>query len=162
LDSFAYRSPLATRVRTFEVDHPTTQAWKRQQLAAAGIPRPDTVTFVPADLATDLLPDRLAEAGFDLSRPTLVTWLGVGMYLPGTAIDRTLAAIGGLAAGTELICDYMLPAGLRDAAADNYVELVAPVAAQHGEPWLTFLAPTEMSTMLTRHGFTSIRHIHQD
>src|SRR6266487_4000172 len=29
LDSFAYRSPLAARVRTFEVDHPATQSWKR-------------------------------------------------------------------------------------------------------------------------------------
>jgi len=55
----------------------------------------------------------------------------------------------------------MLPAGLRDTTADNCVELVAPIAAQHGEPWLTFLTPTDMSTLLTRHGFTSIRHIHQ-
>ena len=36
LDSFAYRSPLAPRVRIFEVDHPATQEWKRRQLAYAG------------------------------------------------------------------------------------------------------------------------------
>jgi methyltransferase (TIGR00027 family) len=41
LDSFAYRSPLAGRVRVFEVDHPATQQWKRSRLAAARIPVPD-------------------------------------------------------------------------------------------------------------------------
>jgi O-methyltransferase involved in polyketide biosynthesis len=34
LDSFAYRSPLAGRLRVFEVDHPATQRWKRDLLAA--------------------------------------------------------------------------------------------------------------------------------
>ena len=32
LDTFAYRSPLRSRLRIFEVDHPATQAWKRQRL----------------------------------------------------------------------------------------------------------------------------------
>lgn len=35
LDSFAYRSPLAGRVRVFEVDHPVTQEWKRQVAAGS-------------------------------------------------------------------------------------------------------------------------------
>src|SRR5208283_4755726 len=32
LDTYAYRSPLRDRLRIFEVDHPATQAWKRQCL----------------------------------------------------------------------------------------------------------------------------------
>ena len=51
LDSFAYRSPLARRVGVFEVDHPATQERKRQLLAAAGIPVPPDVTFVPPSCA---------------------------------------------------------------------------------------------------------------
>jgi methyltransferase (TIGR00027 family) len=35
LDSFAYRSALAARVRVFEVDHPATQAWKRWAVSRA-------------------------------------------------------------------------------------------------------------------------------
>ena len=34
LDTFAYRNPHAD-LRVFEVDHPATQAWKRQRLAEA-------------------------------------------------------------------------------------------------------------------------------
>ena len=67
----------------------------------------------------------------------------------GEAIDAVLALSGGFAPGTELIVDYMLPAGQRDETGDSYVEQVAPVAASRGEPWLTFLAPAEMAAMLT-------------
>jgi O-methyltransferase involved in polyketide biosynthesis len=48
LDSFAYRSALADRVVTFEVDHPASQEAKRQRLSAAHIATPHRVTFVPS------------------------------------------------------------------------------------------------------------------
>ena len=81
LDGFAYRSPLATRIRVFEVDHPATQRWKRDLLAAARITPPDGLAFVGVDLETEPLADRLAAGGFDPSAPALVSWLGVSMYL---------------------------------------------------------------------------------
>ena len=139
LDSFAYRTELAATV--FEVDHPGTQQWKRDRLATAGIPVPDSVSFVPVDFERDSLAARLDEAGFDPSRPALVSWLGVTMYLTQGAISRTLAEMSGFAPGTQLITDYMLPAGLRDETGNTYVNLVAPAAAERGEPWLTLLRP---------------------
>ena len=36
LDTYAWRGGMRERVRIFEVDHPATQAWKRQRLAEAG------------------------------------------------------------------------------------------------------------------------------
>jgi methyltransferase (TIGR00027 family) len=163
LDSFAYRTGLAARrlVRVFEVDHPATQQWKRQQLAAAGIPVPDGLSFAAMDFERDSLAARLGRAGFDPSRPALVSWLGVTMYLTQAAISRTLAEIGGFAPGTQLITDYMLPAALRDETGRDYVDLVAPATAEWGEPWLTFLAPDEMSALLKRHGFGAIDHVRQ-
>jgi methyltransferase (TIGR00027 family) len=161
LDSFAYRSALATRVRVFEVDHPATQDWKRAQLAAARIPVPDSTAFVPADFEHDSLARQLRAAGFDPDRPALVSWLGVTMYLTWPAISQTLAEISGFAAGSELITDYMLPPGLRDAAGDSYADQVMPVAAQRGEPWLTCLAPDEMSGLLAAHGFGRIEQVSQ-
>lgn len=161
LDSFAYRSDLAGQVRVFEADHPATQDWKRGLLSAARIPVPDGVTFVPVDFEADSLADRLRQSGFDLSRPALVSWLGVTMYLTRAAISQTLGVIGGLAPGTELIADYMLPPGMRDADGDAYVALVAPVAAQRGEPWLTFLSPDDMSGLLEGSGFERPEHVAQ-
>ena len=45
LDTLAYRTPLAGRLRIFEVDFPATQARKREMLAAAAIGVPDTLSF---------------------------------------------------------------------------------------------------------------------
>ena len=158
LDTFTHRSPLAARLRTFEVDHPGTQDWKRAALAGLSATPLGPITWVAADLECDPLPERLREAGFDGALPAVVTWLGVTMYLSEPAIARTLGTVGALADGTELVADHMLPAGLRDAAGDAYVDGVAPVAAQGGEPWLTFLSPQQMATLLERAGFASIDH----
>jgi methyltransferase (TIGR00027 family) len=164
LDSFAYRGGgLAggRRVRVFEVDHPATQDWKRRALASARMPVPDGVTFVPADLAADTLPSLLAAAGFDSSVPAVVSWLGVTMYLTRDAIAATLAAVGALAPGTEIIADYMLPAELRDDAGAMYGSLVAQASAERGEPWLSCLAPDDITGLARAAGFGAVRNVPQ-
>lgn len=83
------------------------------------------------------------------------------MYLTEAAISQTLAEIGGFAPGTQLITDYMLPADLQDEAGNTYAGLVAPAAAERGEPWLAFFAPDGMSALLERHGFGAAEHIRQ-
>ncbi len=100
LDSFASRSPLAARVRVFEIDHPATQEWKRRVRQV-----PDGVTFVPVDFGRDSLRDRLGQAGFDFARPAFASWLGVTMYLERGAIEETLSVLGGFAPGSEIVVD---------------------------------------------------------
>jgi len=46
LDTFAYRNP-HRYLRVFEVDHPSTQAWKRERLKAQAIDIPRSLTFAP-------------------------------------------------------------------------------------------------------------------
>jgi methyltransferase (TIGR00027 family) len=161
LDSYGYRQPLPGGPRVFEVDPPATQRWKRHLLSAAGIDIPPTVTYVPVDFETDNLADCLVHSGFDPALPTLVSWLGVTMYLTEQAIADTLAIVGGFARGTEIVLDHMLPPHLREAAGNTYVDLVAPVAAKGGEPWLTFLGPDEMSVLLKESGFTTVENVSQ-
>jgi methyltransferase (TIGR00027 family) len=161
LDSFAYRSPFARQVQVYEVDRPATQRWKRAALDAARIGVPGTVTFVPVDFEADSLAGALASGGLDLSRPALVSWLGVTMYLTRQAVGQALAELAGLAPGSEIIADYMLPAPLRDSDGSTYAELVMPSAAAGGEPWRTFLRPEEMSALLAEHGFGATAHIRQ-
>jgi len=161
LDSFAYRAPHASRVRIFEVDHPATQEWKRGQLGKAGIPVPGSTAFVPTDFEQHELAASLRVAGFDPRQPALVSWLGVTMYLTRPAISQALEEIGTFAGGTELISDYMLPPGRRDAAGQSYADQVGPIAAQRGEPWLTCLTPDEMTALLHEHGFGRVQQISQ-
>jgi methyltransferase (TIGR00027 family) len=176
LDSFAYRSPLAGRVRVFEVDHPATQEHKRRVAgavtgsargaagsagAAAGDAAVGGVTFVPVDFARDSLADALGRAGFDAARPAFVSWLGVTMYLDYSAIEATVSVLGGLAPGSQIVVDYMLPAGLRDAEGQTYADLVGQVAAERGEPWRSVFAPEAMADLLARYGFGQARDVGQ-
>ena len=55
LDTYAYRSRTSHPVRIFEVDHPATQAWKRQRLAEESILVPETLTFAPIDFERETL-----------------------------------------------------------------------------------------------------------
>jgi len=184
LDTFAYRSPLARRVRVFEVDHPATQEWKRRvgpapevpgsEVPGSEVPGPEVpgpevpgpefpglVTFVPADLVSDSLGDGLRRAGFDFAAPAFVSWLGVTMYLDQGAIDRTVSVLGGLAPGTELVVDYMLVAGLRDAEGGSYADQVGQAAAERGEPWLSLFVPEAMAALLAGCGFGPARDVSQ-
>jgi methyltransferase (TIGR00027 family) len=156
LDSFAYRSPLAHQVKVFEVDHPATQEYKRRIR-----PAPGGLTFVPVDFTADSLRDGLGRAGFDAAEPAFVGWLGGTMYLDSGAIERTVCVLGGLARGTEVVLDFMLPAGLRDAAGEMYADLVGQASAECGEPWLSVFAPDAMAALLARHGFGTVRDVGQ-
>jgi methyltransferase (TIGR00027 family) len=156
LDTFACRSRLAGQVRVFEIDHPATQEYKRRVMpAAAG------VAFVPVDFGRGCLRAGLEQAGFDFGAPALVAWLGVTMYLTRSAIGQTLAVLGSFAPGSEIVVDYMLPAGLRDAAGEQYAAQVGQAAAERGEPWVSLLSPAEAAGLLARHGFGPVRDVRQ-
>jgi methyltransferase (TIGR00027 family) len=152
LDSFAYRSPLARALEMFEVDHPATQVWKRELLAAAAIPEPPNLRFVAVDFKVDSLIDRLIGVGFDPSRAAFVSWLGVTQYLAEEAIRATLDAVASLCSRTELVMEYLVPAGMRDDLGQALADFFMPRAAELGEPWLTFLTPTDIAGTLAAHG----------
>ncbi|HEY2242567.1 MAG TPA: SAM-dependent methyltransferase [Streptosporangiaceae bacterium] len=161
LDTFAWRSPLAAQVRVIEVDQPGTQRWKRDRLASAGLRAGGEVEFAAVDLAGGSLDAALTRAGLDPSRPALVSWLGVIMYLDRDAVTGTLAALSRCAPGTELVAEYLVPDDLQDDQGRTYTRLVAPAAAEQGEPWRTFLSPEDMSALLAEHGFAPLADVSQ-
>ncbi len=68
LDTFAYRAPRGG-LRIFEVDHPATQVWKREQLKSAAIPIPESLSYAPVDFERETLGEGLKRAGFDFAKP---------------------------------------------------------------------------------------------
>lgn len=86
----------ALRFRTpgvtfFEVDHPHTQADKRERFERLGINR-DGIVFVPHDLAAGGLSPALAGAGHDAAAPTLFIAEGLLRYLPEPTVHELFAA----------------------------------------------------------------------
>jgi methyltransferase (TIGR00027 family) len=96
-DTRAARLPRAG-VSFFEVDHPATQAAKRERLAAlAGYPI-EAARYVDCDFERQDPLDRLRAADFRVTEPALVIWEGVVPYLSEAAIRATASR---LAAGLE-------------------------------------------------------------
>jgi methyltransferase (TIGR00027 family) len=159
LDTFAYRNPLADRLKVFEVDHPATQAWKRRRLDEAGIAAPGDLVYAPVDFERQALLDGLAAAGFDPARRTFFLWLGVVPYLTAEAVRATLQTIGGLPGGGEVAFDYAdPPAALSDEARAAHRARAERVAAI-GEPWLSYFEPPALHALLTELGFAQIEDL---
>jgi len=132
LDTLAYRTQLAGRLRIFEIDHPATQAQKREMLAAAAIAVPERLSFVPVDFeAREKLSERLEAAGFKPAERSFFSWLGVVPYLTEAAIFSTLGYMAQLPGGAEVVFDYVNPATSVSAAAGRtaHQALAARVAA---------------------------------
>jgi methyltransferase (TIGR00027 family) len=162
LDTFAYRNPYPD-LRVFEVDHPATQAWKRQRLAEAHIAVPEGVTFAAVDFATEPLPQALRAAGLRSEEPTFFSWLGVTPYLEPANVLATLAAIAPFAAnGGGVVFDYNIsPASLAPPRRAAFEALAARVAAA-GEPFRGFFEPDTLATAMRAMGFHTIRDMGPD
>jgi methyltransferase (TIGR00027 family) len=153
LDTLAYRTPLSGRLRIFEIDHPATQLWKRQLLAGAAIPLPNTLSFVPIDFERETLGNALAAAGFDPAQRTFVSWLGVVPYLTEQAIFSTLAFIAGLPGGADVVFDYVNPAAsVAPAGRAAHQALAARVAAR-GETFRSYFDTGRLCAELSAIGF---------
>ncbi len=155
LDTFAYRNRFAAEgVVVYEVDHPATQAWKRQRLQQTRIAIPDSVRFVPVDFARDKLDEKLAEAGLDPAVPVFFSWLGVVPYLTEAAIAQTLAIIAARAGGAEVVFDYAEPPDRVGVLQRLAFLTLAGRTAQLGEPFVSYFRPEEIAKRLTALGFS--------
>jgi methyltransferase (TIGR00027 family) len=147
LDTFACRNERAD-LRVFEVDHPATQAWKRQMLAVAGIVPPPTAAFVAVDFETDSLRARLSEAGFDFAKPTVTAWLGVVPYLTEDAFRATMRVLARLPARSEVVFDYAQPREVLPPEEQLQRDSLMARVAQVGEPFVLFFTPESLAEEL--------------
>jgi methyltransferase (TIGR00027 family) len=159
LDTFAFRSPHGARqVLIYEVDHPATQAWKRQRLAEAQLALPPWLIFVPVDFERDDLGEALVSAGFQQNSPASFTWLGVVPYLNQDAIVSVLDYMASIQ-NSEVVFDYMEPP---QAFSDEIRELVTKRTEQlerMDERWASRFEPAGIAAILRSHGFCEIEDI---
>jgi methyltransferase (TIGR00027 family) len=158
LDTFGWRNPFAG-LSVFEVDHPATQAWKRERLAQAGLATPASLTFAPVDFERQTLPDRLAVAGFDAAAPAFFAWLGVVVYLTREAVMETLTFIASLPTGTEVVLDYGEPLSAYPTEQQAYHRRRLARMAAIGEPWITRFDPAEFAGELRAVGFDELEDL---
>jgi methyltransferase (TIGR00027 family) len=155
LDTFAYRNPYGeSELRVFEVDHPATQSWKQERLAAAKIPIPASVRYAPVDFERQSLADGLQQAGFDARVTTFFSWLGVTPYLTADALNATLRFVAGTPAGGGVVFDYGVARGCLNWKHKLAFDYLSRRVAAAGEPFRTFFEPAALAAELRRIGFS--------
>ena len=156
LDSTAYReTELLRDIAVFEVDHPDSQAWKKERLAQSGIEIPENLTFVPFDFENTTSEAALSKGGVNRDQTTVFSWLGVHMYLSDEAVKSTLNVLGGFETGSILVMDFIMPE--YDAASggeDNSVADLTKIVAEMREPFLSQYMPEELGERFAAAGFS--------
>jgi methyltransferase (TIGR00027 family) len=148
LDSRAWRMNCLAGTVVFEVDHPASQAWKRQRSASVPF-KAKELRFVGMDFERHVLAALLHNAGFDPLKSTFWLWEGVTMYLGIEDVSATLKATAALSApGSRIALTYLrkkrgrVPRGL--------------FLALMGEPIRSAFGPGEMTALAGSHAWDPI------
>lgn len=143
LDARAWRLDSLTNVTVFEIDHPSTQQYKRKRISQKT--SPTDIRYVSVDFERESFSGRLREAGFRSGAPSVWIWEGVAMYLPLAAIRDTLDQLTELAAkGSELAMTYRVPGMLPYGVLGRLA--IPAVFAAAGEPLKSTLEPQELAS----------------
>jgi methyltransferase (TIGR00027 family) len=163
LDSFAWRRPdLLGELRVFEVDHPASQAWKRQRVAELGLPTSENHVFAPVDFEVQSLRDGLDAVGFDWTQPTMFSWLGVIVYLSMDAVEATFRTVAACRSGSEVAFEYVLTEEFVEDIGREYKAIFSPLVGSLGEPAQTEWPPTEAERVVTSCGLRVADHPSRD
>jgi methyltransferase (TIGR00027 family) len=143
--AFRYAKP---GVRWFEVDHPATQADKRERIARLGLATPQ-LSFISADFTADPVAEPLLAAGLDPARPALFLFEGVAVYLDRPVTERVLTEFRAVTppGGTLAISVSIDSATSRTRA--RFQQRVAEL----GEPARTVLTFDQAASLLSAAGW---------
>jgi methyltransferase (TIGR00027 family) len=154
-DTFAFRCPaMLEKLQVFEVDHPVTQAFKRQRIADAGWKLPAQLHFVPVDFEQESLAEVLRRSSYNPQALSFFSWLGVTYYLTRDAIFTTLHDIANIVpAGSAIIFDYLdTDAFVPEKAAKRVKTTIRDARQNAGEPMITGFDPSALAADLARLG----------
>jgi methyltransferase (TIGR00027 family) len=149
LDSYAWRH--SEKRTVIEIDHPATQQWKRDRLAALALEDPAGLVWAPCDFERESVAEVLERVELG-SQPPFVSWIGVTPYLTKDAVAETLRALP----PCTLAVGYCLPEDDWTGPGEQPTRIFKELAGQEGESLTTFYAPAEFATVLTECGFDPI------
>ena len=159
-DSRAHRIPGIDRTRVFEVDHPDTQAAKRERVRGTLGEEPAQVTYVPVDFARQDLGAELAAAGFRSGARTFFVLEGVVSYLTPEAVDANFRYVAETSGPGSQIAFTYLHRGVIDGShqVPGSRQAEARVRAV-GEPWRFGFDPAELPAYLADRGLELLEDV---
>jgi methyltransferase (TIGR00027 family) len=164
LDSFAVRRrDLVATLQVFELDHPLTQASKREALSRLGLEVPKNVTFVPIDFEGQTIPDALAQSPFKRNECAFFSWLGTTFYLTKEAVTETLTSVASFSAqGSEIVFDYFEQVIFTGKLASKATKRAMKFTARRGEPFRSGWEANTLDVELRKLGLELLENLSPD
>jgi methyltransferase (TIGR00027 family) len=159
-DSRAYRIPGIERTRVFEVDHPLTQAEKKDVVARRLGTLPPHVTLVPIDFGTHTLDTVMPGSGYRTQAKTFFICEGVTHYLSARSVDAVFRYVSrSAAAGSRMVFTYIHRAILDGAATYTGADRTLATVRRGGEPYTFGFDPAELPRYLAARDLILIEDI---
>ncbi|EJQ69238.1 MULTISPECIES: class I SAM-dependent methyltransferase [Bacillus] len=160
LDTFSFRHrELENKIEIFEVDHPSTQAFKIQRVKEAEYEIPNNLHFVSMDFTKGFSKQTLVNEGFE-NKKTFFSLLGVTYYLTKEELSSLIIRLFAMVPeGSSIVFDYPDENLFTEKGLSNRVENMIKMAEIGGEPMKSCFSYTEMEALLEKAGLLIYEHI---
>lgn len=162
VDTFAFRNSNQI-IKIFEIDHPATQKYKLERISELEWNIPDNVNYVPVDFEKDSINDELLESGFDPSKKTFFSILGVSYYLTLSVFEETIKNISEISdTDSMIVFDYPDETTHSDSITDLRFELLSNVTSLFGETMQQGFSYDSLKSVLSKYNFEINEHMTSD
>lgn len=149
LDTFSFRHrELENTIEIFEVDHPSTQQFKKERIEEAELEIPNNLHFVSMDFTKGFSYEQLRNKGFE-NKKTFFSLLGVSYYLTKEELSSLIECLFEMVPeGSSIVFDYPDENLFIEKGLSNRVKM----AAVGGEPMKSCFSYAEMEALLEKAG----------
>jgi methyltransferase (TIGR00027 family) len=159
-DSRAYRMPGIAQRRVFEVDHPATQARKKEIISRRLGTLPPHVTYVPVDFTTHTLDSVMPVVGYRREARGFFICEGVTHYLSAQTVDALFRYVGRSAAvGSQMVFTYNHQGILDGSATFVGAGKTLATVRRAGEPYTFGFDPAELPQYLAARNFRLVEDV---
>ncbi|EDX58704.1 conserved hypothetical protein [Bacillus cereus W] len=160
LDTFSFRHrELENKIEVFEVDHPSTQKFKKERIKEAELEVPNHLHFVSMDFTKGFSYEQLQNEGFE-NKKTFFSLLGVSYYLTKEELSSLIECLFEMVPeGSSIVFDYPDENLFTEKGLSNRVENMVKMAAIGGEPMKSCFSYAEMEALLEKAGLLIYEHI---
>ena len=160
LDTFSFRHrELENKIEVFEVDHPSTQRFKKERIKEAELEVPNHLHFVSMDFTKGFSYEQLRNEGFE-NKKTFFSLLGVSYYLTKEELSSLIECLFEMVPeGSSIVFDYPDENLFAEKGLSNRVENMVKMAAVGGEPMKSCFSYAEMEALLEKAGLLIYEHL---
>ncbi|MED2013210.1 class I SAM-dependent methyltransferase [Bacillus wiedmannii] len=160
LDTFSFRHrELENEIEIFEVDHPSTQKFKRERIKDAELETPYNLHFISMDFTKGFSSEQLRNEGFE-NKKTFFSLLGVTYYLTKEELSSLIECLFAMVPeGSSIVFDYPDENLFTEKGLSNRVENMVKMATVGGEPMKSCFSYTEMEALLEKAGLLIYEHL---